>query len=180
MTKKKAVDIMTRLQAEYFYAFKDMPENLFSIKVKNFMEALDGYSDEEIDVALLILLKESETCPTAAGFVKVIERNRDLQQTTAREEWAKTYEVLIEMRNRSNKFNSALCDWDEHNAKQKETYSRLSKEVKEYYVDYSSFLDLIYANKFDIEKNCFLKQFPIFRQERKQKKILEELEKKYV
>ena len=93
MNRKKALDIMTQLQAEYFYAFKDMPEKLFDIKVKTFMEALEGYSDKEIDIALLTVLRECKTCPTAANFVEIIERNKELQLPSAEEEWGNTSEV---------------------------------------------------------------------------------------
>lgn len=172
MNRKKAVDIMTSLQAEYFYAFKDMPEKLFDIKIKNFMEALDGYSDREIDIALKILLKESETCPSSAHFVSIIERNRELLLPSVEEEWSKTNDVIKEMQARSAKFNNSYDDFDKHTKEQQATYNRLSQEVKDFYINYGGFLDIVYSSKLEIEKNRFLKQFPIFRKQKKQKEEL--------
>ena len=100
MNYKKAVDIMIQLQAEYFYDFKGMPENLFDIKVKNFMKTLEGYSDKEIDIGLLTVLRECKTCPTAANFVEIIERNKELQLPSAEDEWCSISKVLREMKQR--------------------------------------------------------------------------------
>lgn len=172
MNRKKAVDIMTSLQAEYFYAFKDMPEKLFDIKIKNFMEALDGYSDQEIDIALKILLKESETCPSSAHFVSIIERNRELLLPSIEEEWSKTSDVIKEMQKRSAKFNNSYDDFDKHTKEQKATYNKLSQEVKDFYINYGGFLDIVYSSKLEIEKNRFLKQFPVFRKQKRQKEEL--------
>lgn len=163
---------MVCLQAEYFYAFKDMPEKLFNLKIKNFMEALDEYSDQEIDIALKTVLKECKTCPTTANFIEIIERNRELVLPSAEEEWAITYDVLSEMRRRDYNFDSSYCDIDEHRVKQKEAYNRLSDNVKAYFVDYCNFYDVVLENKFEIEKRRFLKQFPIFRKQKGQKQAL--------
>lgn len=172
MNRKKALDIMTQLQAEYFYAFKDMPEKLFDIKVKNFMEALEGYSDKEIDIALLTVLRECKTCPTAANFVEIIERNKELQLPSAEEEWGNTSEVLKEMKQRSSNFNSSYDNYAEHKKKQLESYNKLSQDVKDFYINYFGFLDLVFTERIDIEKNRFLKQFPSFRKEKRQRQEL--------
>ena len=37
MKYSKAVEIMMQLKAEYFYAFKDMPDELFKIKAKKIL-----------------------------------------------------------------------------------------------------------------------------------------------
>lgn len=174
MDRKKAVEIMTSLQAEYFYAFKDMPEKLFVVKVKNLMEALDGYTDQEIDVALKILLKESETCPTSAHFVEIIERNRDLSLSTPEEEWAKVNKVRAEMVYITSEYFPG-CDINAYFKKKKTEYNKLSDEVKEFYVDYDGFCSVVNSNKLEIEKNRFLKNFPLFRGRKKQKKELDKL-----
>lgn len=175
MDRKKAVEIMTSLQAEYFYAFKDMPEKLFVVKVKNLMEALDGYTDQEIDVALKILLKESETCPTSAHFVEIIERNRALSLSTPEEEWAKVNKVRAEMAYLKSDFCPEYGDWNEYFEKNRAEYNKLSDEVKEFYVDYDGFCSVVNSNKLEIEKNRFLKNFPLFRERKKQKKELDKL-----
>lgn len=178
MNRKKALDIMAQLQAEYFYAFKDMPEKLFEIKVKNFMKALDGYSDKEIDIALNRLLKESEVCPTSACFVKVIEENRELLLLSAEEEWSKVNEVIKEMQNNSLNFNPAVDDWDRHLSRQKNEYNKLSREVKDFYINYDGFLQVVSTAKLEIEKNRFIKNFPLFRKRNRQKEELcKEIEK---
>ena len=176
MTNKKAIDIMTRLQAEYFFAFKDMPEKLFSVKVKNFKESLKGCSDEEIEIAMKILLKESEVFPTTASFIKVIERNRELVVPSTEEVWSMTMKVVNEMRTRCENYNAIWGDLVEYRSKQRKSYESLPDEVKEFFVDYEGFLDVVYSDKIEIEKNKFIKNFPEFRKKKKQREEL----KKYL
>ena len=167
MTRKKAVEIMTILQAEYFYAFKDMPENLFEIKIATFMKALNGYTDKEIDIALQTVLKECKTCPTTANFIEVIERNRELLLPSAEEEWAKVTNVLARI-----KRNREISDIDRRVDDSRKAYNSLPFDVRGYYVNYSGFLDLIEARNIEIEKSKFLKGYPAYLKKQKQKKEL--------
>lgn len=176
MTQKKAIEIMMTIKAEYFYAFKDMPDELFKIKLKNFTLGLKDYSDDEIDIALKFLLKESKTVPTMAHFVEMIERNRELLLPSAEVEWNAISSVLAEMkRNRDNRSPYHITDeqWKEYREKQKTAYNRLSQDVKDFYINYSGFLDLLDAPKIEVEKTRFLKNFTEFRKKQKQKKELE-------
>lgn len=165
MTKKKAIDIMLSLQAEYFYAFKDMPETLFDRKVKNFMEALDGYTDDEIDTALKMLIRESKNCPTSANFVEVIERNREVFQPSAEELWDAIWKCMNSIKAITLNFKTDGMTPENYKMFQKlikETYETLPVEVKEYYKDFSGFIEVVYSQKLDIEKAKFLKNFPLF------------------
>ena len=172
MKYSKAVEIMMQLKAEYFYAFKDMPDELFKIKVKNFMNSLEGYTDKEIDVALGFVLKESKTLPTTAHFIEVLERNRDMLLPSAEEEWVKISEVVKNMSSNSKNFDTSYGDWDKHREKQKSLYLTLSNDVKEYYINYSGFLDLLEVKNLEIAKAQFLKAFPEWRRLKKKKEQL--------
>lgn len=175
MTYKKALEVMMQLKAEYFYSFKDMPNELFEIRVKNFMKAMEDYSDKEIDIALGMVLKENKTLPTTASFIEVLERNKELLLPSAEEEWANIKEVIIEMKRRSSGFsvgNSSTEEYEKHKQWQKDSYNKLSQAVKDYYVNYSGFLEIVFADKLDIEKNKFIKNFSEFRKKRQQQKEL--------
>lgn len=175
MTYKKAVEVMMQLKAEYFYAFKDMPDELFKIRIKNFMKMLEDYSEKEIDIALGVVLKENKTLPTTASFVEILERNKELLLPSAEEEWANIKEVIAEMQVRSIRFNvgtSSTEEYERHKQRQRESYNKLSQAVKDYYVNYSGFLEIVYAEKLDIEKNKFIKNFPDFRKRKRQQKEL--------
>lgn len=175
MNYKKAVEIMTILQAEYFCEFKEMPENLFEIKVANFMKAMEGYPDKEIDIALQTVLKECKTCPTTANFIEVIERNRELLLPSAEEVWCKTCEIICEMKQRYKEF--VLCyapsaDSSDYRMNQLRSYDSLPEDVKDFYVSFAGFFALVLSQELDIEKNRFLIQFPSFRREKRQRQEL--------
>lgn len=172
MKYSKAVEIMMQLKAEYFYAFKDMPDELFKVKVKNFMNSLEGYTDKEIDIALGFVLKENKTLPTTAHFIEVLERNREMLLPSVEEEWAKISEVVKNMSFNSKNFDTSYGDWDKHSEKQKALYLSLSNEVREYYVSYSVFLDLLEVKNLEITKAQFLKAFPEWRRLKKKKEQL--------
>lgn len=172
MTERKAIEIMLKLQAEYYYAFKDLPENLYEIRLKNFVEAMDGYSDEEVETAVKILLREREAYPTIANFVEVIERNRELTLPTIEGLWATTSAVIKEIRIRSDDYYNSSDSLTEYRKKQKATYEKLPEEVKAYYIDYENFLDVVFSDKIEIERARFYKNFPAFREREKYKKEL--------
>lgn len=167
MKYSKAVEIMMQLKAEYFYAFKDMPDELFKIKVKNFMNSLEGYTDKEIDVALGFVLKENKTLPTTAHFIEVLERNREMLLPSAEEEWNKVSSVITKI-----KCNRDIYDIDIRIQKSMKDYNSLSNDVKEYYINYSGFLDLLEVKNLEIAKAQFLKAFPEWRRLKKKKEQL--------
>ena len=80
--------------------------------------------------------------------------------------------MLKEMKQRSSNFNSSYDNYDEHKKKQLESYNKLSQDVKDFYINYFGFLDLVFTERIDIEKNRFLKQFPSFRKEKRQRQEL--------
>lgn len=172
MKYSKAVEIMMQLKAEYFYAFKDMPDELFKLKAKNFMNSLEGYTEKEIDVALGFVLKENKTLPTTAHFIEVLERNREMLLPSAEEEWAKISEVVKSMSLNSKNFDASYDDWDKHFEKQELLYSSLSSDVREYYINYSGFLALLDVKNLEIAKAQFLKAFPEWRRLKKKKEQL--------
>lgn len=175
MNYKKAVEIMIQLQAEYFYDFKGMPEKLFDIKVKNFIKTLEGYSNKEIDIALLTVLRECKTCPTAANFVEVLERNKELQLPSAEEEWCRISQVLKKMKQRYKDFVlycDSSCDSSDYRINQLKSYDSLPEDIKDFYTSFSGFFTLVLSQELDIEKNRFLKQFPSFRREKRQRQEL--------
>ena len=183
MNKSKAIEIMMQLKAEYFYAFKDMPDSLFKIKIDNFMKALEDYSDQEIDIALGIVLKENKTVPTIANFVEVLNKNRELFLPTVEKEWSSVVSALNAMKDNRAEFNNNGWASDEqyskHCKKQRNVYDTLSDEVKSYYGDYNAFVDLLEITKLEVEKARFIKAFPQFRRDfQVKKKIMGQLEKK--
>lgn len=178
MTKKKAIDIMLSLQAEYFYAFKDMPEALFERKVKNFMEALDGYTDDEIETALKMLIRESKNCPTSANFVEMIERNREVLLPNADELWGEALKCMNDIKALTANFSTEGMTPESYKIFQntiKEVYAALPTDIKEYYKDYSGFNEVVYSSKLDIEKAKFLKNFPLFIERKRQKAEIERI-----
>lgn len=167
MTYKKALEVMMQLKAEYFYAFKDMPDELFKIRIKNFMKALEDYSEKEVDIALGVVLKENKTLPTTASFVEVLERNRELQQPFPEEEWTTVSSVITRIRNNRN-----IDNVEKRHEQNQKDYNLLSDEVKEFYVNYSGFLDLLSISNLENAKARFLREFSEFRKKRKQQKEL--------
>ena len=167
MKYSKAVEIMMQLKAEYFYAFKDMPDELFKIKAKNFMNSLEGYTDKEIDVALGFVLKENKTLPTTAHFIEVLERNREMLLPSAEEEWNSVSSVITKI-----KCNRDIPDIDKRCLANKKDYESLSRDVKEYYINYSGFLDLLEVKNLEIAKSQFLKAFPEWRKLKKKREQL--------
>lgn len=167
MKYSKAVEIMMQLKAEYFYAFKDMPDELFKIKAKNFMNSLEGYNDNEIDVALGFVLKENKTLPTTAHFIEVLERNREMLLPSAEEEWNKVSSVITKI-----KCNRDIPDIGKRCDKNETDYNSLSQDVKDYYINYSGFLDLLEVKNLEIAKAQFLKAFPEWRRLKKKKEQL--------
>ena len=167
MKYSKAVEIMMQLKAEYFYAFKDMSDELFKIKVKNFMNSLEGYTDKEIDIALGFVLKENKALPTTAHFIEVLERNREMLLPSAEEEWSKISSVITKI-----KCNRDIYDIDIRIKKSMKDYNSLSQDIKEYYINYSGFLDLLEVKNFEIAKAQFLKAFPEWRRLKKKKEQL--------
>lgn len=167
MKFSKAIEIMMQLKAEYFYAFKDMPDELFNIKVKNFMNSLEGYSDKEIDIALGFVLKENKTLPTTAHFIEVLERNREMLLPSAEEEWNSVSSVITKI-----KCNRDIRDIEERCIENKKDYESLSNDVKEYYINYSGFLDLLEVKNLEIAKAQFLKTFLEWRRLKKKKEQL--------
>ena len=167
MNYKKAIEIMMQLKAEYYYAFKDMPDELFKIKVKNFTNALQEYSDKEVDIAFEIVLKENKTLPTTAHFVEAIERNRELLLPSAEEEWANISKVIAKI-----KTNRDIADLDKRCEKNDIAYNSLSQDVKEYYINYSMFLDLLEVKSIEIARATFIKNFPEWRRLKKKKEKL--------
>ena len=167
MKYSKAIEIMIQLKAEYFYAFKDMPDELFKLKAKNFMTALEGYSDKEIDVALGFVLKENKTLPTTAHFIEVLEKNREMFLPSAEEEWVKISSVIGTI-----KSNRDLNDWDKRVKLNNQAYNSLSDDVKNYFVNKSGFLDLLEVKNIEIAKAQFIKAFPEWRRLQKKKTFL--------
>lgn len=166
MTPIKGIEIMMQVKAEYFNAFKDMSENLFKTKIENFNKALEEYSDEEVDVALTMVLSANKSVPGIAHFIEVLERNRELLLSSVEEEWNTLARAV-----QRTLMNRSIYNIDERCAENQKEYDALSEDVKDYYVNYSGFLDLLDA-KLDIERSRFMKNFPIFR---KEKKIREKL-----
>ena len=183
MNKSKAIEIMMQLKAEYFYAFKDMPDNLFKIKIDNFMKALEDYSDKEIDIALGMVLKENKTVPTIANFVEVLNRNREVFLPSVEKEWSSVVSALNAMKDNCSEFNNSGWASDEQYSKyfkkQRSAYDTLSDDVKGYYGDYNSFVDLLEITKLEVEKARFIKAFPQFRRDFQiKKKIMSQLDKR--
>ena len=170
MKYSKAIEVMMQLKAEYFNSFKDMPDDLFKTKVNNFMKALEGYTDTEIDIALGFVLKECKTIPTTAHFVEILERNRELILPSPEEEWNMVSSVITKLkRNIEN-----IYDLTERRLANKENYESLSLDVREYYINYSGFLDLLETKNLEFAKSQFLKGFPEWRKRKRQKEQLME------
>ena len=148
-----------------------MPDDLFKTKVNNFMKSLEGYTDTEIDVALGFVLKECKLVPTTAHFVEILERNRELLLPSAEEEWSNISSVINKI-----KYNDEY-DITERRAKNKVFYESLSLDVREYYVNYSGFLDLLEIKSFEFAKTQFLKGFPEWRKRQRLKEQLISREK---
>lgn len=180
MNKSKAIEIMMQLKAEYFYAFKDMPDNLFKIKIDNFMKALEDYSDKEIDIALGMVLKENKTVPTIANFVEVLNRNREVFFPSVEKEWSSIYNALSQIHKAYEEYRTDGWGngWEKYCKKRKELYNSLSEEVKSYYGDFDAFIDLLDITKLEVEKARFIKAFPQFRRDLIiKKKVMEQLNK---
>lgn len=175
MKYSKAVEIMMQLKAEYFHLFRDMPEDLFKKKVENFYNNLKDYSDKEIDIAFGFVLKECKTVPTTAHFVEILERNKELLLPSVEEEWNKVKIVIDEMATRRRNFDPSYHDWDKHFEAQRKSYNTLSQDVKDYYINFNGFYEITDSQRLDIERNKFIKQFPVFR---KDKRTREQLLKK--
>ena len=166
MKYSKAVEIMMQLKAEYFYAFKDIPDELFKVKVKNFMNALEGYTDKEIDVALGFILKENKTVPTTANFIEVLERNREFLLPSCEEEWNSFVCAITKVK------LSRDMDIDIRKKTMDEAYASLSKDVREYYVSLTGFIALLDIKNLEITKAQFLKAFPEWRRQKLKKENL--------
>ena len=166
MKYSKAVEIMMQLKAEYFYAFKDIPDELFKVKVKNFMNALEGYTDKEIDVALGFILKENKTVPTTANFIEVLERNREFLLPSCEEEWNSVVCAITKVK------LSRDMDIDIRKKTMDEAYASLSKDVREYYVSLTGFIALLDIKNLEITKAQFLKAFPEWRRQKLKKENL--------
>lgn len=173
MTKKKAIEIMMQLKAEYYYAFKDMPDDLFKLKIENFIKAMDGYNDQEIDIALGKVLAENKTLPTIAHFIEAIEKYKESLLPTVEEEWASVVNALINIEHNSENFYKQGRDWDRIRDTNRDIFNSLSGYVKGYYVEYSIFLSLL-GSKLDIERARFLKNFPEYRRQQLKGKIKDE------
>lgn len=182
MNKSKAIEIMMQLKAEYFYAFKDMPDSLFKIKIENFMKALEDYSDKEIDIALGIVLKENKTVPTISNFVEVLNKNRELFLPTVEKEWASVSSSIKEIKDAYDLYNATWGGEEvtkSYCRRRDKAYNALSEEVKQYYGDKDTFVNLIEITKLEVEKARFIKSFPQFRRDfQVKKKIMEQLDKK--
>ena len=167
MTKKKAIKIMMQLKAEYYYAFKDIPDDLLKLKIENFIKAMDGYTDQEIDIALGKVLVENKTLPTIAHFVEAIENYKESLLPTAEEEWASVVRTLngITKIFEIYQYLHTQNEVDDIKTKARELYqTEISKYVKSYYATYQNFLD-IKKEKLDFERARFLKNFPEYRRQ---------------
>lgn len=167
MKYSKAVEIMMQLKAEYFHLFRDMPEELFKKKVENFYNNLKDYTDKEIDIAFGFVLKECKTVPTTAHFVEILERNKELLLPSVEEEWNSVSSVITKI-----KCNRDILDIDKRHDMNKKDYNSLSNDVKDYYINYSGFLDLLEVKNLEIAKAQFLKAFPEWRRLKKKKEQL--------
>lgn len=171
VTRSKAIEIMMQLKVEYYYAFKDMPDDLFAAKIDNFQKMLDGYSDKEIDIALGFVLKENKSVPTIAHFIDVLDKNRELLLPTPEEEWANICAVNQKLDEVFDKYKNPRYEWEQLRKEANEIYLSLSEDVRLFYINYSGFLE-VRTGKKEIKQAQFLKSFATFRKERRRRSEL--------
>ena len=164
-TKKNIAVVIATIKGLYPYYAKDGNIELLA---KTWLLLLQEYSDDIINKALLLCLKENEQPPTPAHIIKKIKGFTAKPYPT--EMWAVLVKNLNKVFDLQDKmWYSNSQQRQELKDKCREIYGNLPKEIQIYLGSYSEFIRM--ANTVDnetalsIEKTRFLKAIPEIQEE---------------
>lgn len=159
-TKKNIAVVIATIKGLYPYYAKDSNIELLA---RTWLLLLKEYSDDIINKALLLCLRENEQPPTPAHIIKKIKSFADKPYST--ELWAqllKSFDKVFKIRD-----GMQYCSTEQKEQirqKSKAVYDELPQALKVYVGSYAEFLRMAEALDTDtaisIEKTRFLKEIP--------------------